>query len=230
EAYLADAQRLTHTGSWAWNIATREIRHSSEEHFRLYGFDPARRAPSPEEFWQRIHPDDRPEVVDALERAWRAGKDFEAHFRIVLPDTTTKYVHGVGHPVVDASGDLVEFVGTLVDVTERRRADQERERLRQAQADLAYLSRVTTMGEMTASLAHEIRQPIAAAVTDAQTCLRWLGRDNPAVEEARQAASRVVNDATRAAEIISRISVLFEKGALQREPVDVNELIREMIV
>src|SRR5256886_7638456 len=126
EAYLADAQRLTHTGSWAWNIATREIRHSSEEHFRLYGFDPARRVPSPEEFWQRIHPDHRPEVVDTFDRAWRAGRDFEAHFRIVLPDATTKYVHGVGHPVFNASGDLVEFVGTLVDVTERWRADQDR--------------------------------------------------------------------------------------------------------
>jgi signal transduction histidine kinase len=102
--------------------------------------------------------------------------------------------------------------------------------LRQAQADLAYLSRVTTMGELTASLAHEIRQPIAAAVTDARTCLRWLMRQSPDVEEACEAASRVVKDATRAADIISSISVMFQKGALQRESVDVNEIIREMIV
>ena len=113
---------------------------------------------------------------------------------------------------------------------ERKLAREERERLRQAQADLAHINRVTTMGELTASLAHEIKQPISAAVTNAKTCLRWLGRDEPDLAEAREAASRLVTDVTRAAEIISRISLLFKKGALQRELVDVNELIREMIV
>lgn len=113
---------------------------------------------------------------------------------------------------------------------ERKLAREERERLRQAQADLAHINRVTTMGELTASLAHEIKQPITAAVTNARTCLRWLGRDAPDVSEAREAASRIVTDVTRAADIISRISLLFKKGALQHELVDVNELIREMIV
>jgi PAS domain S-box-containing protein len=230
EAYLAEAQKLAHTGSWACDIVTREMRHSSEEHSRLYGFDPERGIPSFEEFVQRIHPEDRTRVVETAERANSAGKDFEAHFQAVLPDGTTKYLHSVGHPVFNASGDLVEFVGTLIDVTERRRADEERERLRQTQADLAYLSRVTTMGELTASLAHEIRQPIAAAITNAKTCLRWLGRDEPDLAEGREAAARIVKDVTRAADIISRISLLFKKGALQRELVDVNELIREMIV
>jgi signal transduction histidine kinase len=113
---------------------------------------------------------------------------------------------------------------------ERKLAGEERERLRQLQADLAHINRVTTMGELTASLAHEVNQPIAAAVTDANTCLRWLTRDRPDVEEARQAASRIVKDATRAGEIISRIRLLFKKGIPQRELVDVNEVIREMIV
>jgi C4-dicarboxylate-specific signal transduction histidine kinase len=121
-------------------------------------------------------------------------------------------------------------VGAVTDVTERKRAEEERERLRQVQADLAHLSRVTTMSELTASLAHEIKQPIAAAVTNANTCLRWLTRDHPEVEEACAAASRLVKDATRAADIIGRISLLFKKGVLQRELVDVNELIQEMIV
>jgi C4-dicarboxylate-specific signal transduction histidine kinase len=113
---------------------------------------------------------------------------------------------------------------------ERKLAREERERLRQAQADLAHINRVTTMGELTASLAHEIRQPISAASTNAKTCLRWLGRDDPDVPEAREAASRIVKDITRAADIIGRISLLFKKGGLQPELVDVNELIREMIV
>jgi PAS domain S-box-containing protein len=230
EAYLAEAQRLTHTGSWACNIFTREIRHSSEEHSRLYGFDPDKGLPSFEEFHQRIHPEDRAGVTETLERACRAGIDCEAHFRVVLPDGTTKYVHSIGHPVFNASGDVVEYVGILMDVTERRRADEERERLRQVQADLAHVTRVSTLSELTASLAHEIKQPISAAVTNAKTCLRWLGRDNPDVAEASEAASRLVKDVTRAADIISRISGLFKKGAPQRELVDVNELVREMIV
>ena len=103
-------------------------------------------------------------------------------------------------------------------------------RSRQAQVDLAHVSRVTTMGELTASLAHEVNQPIAAAVTDAKTCLRWLTRDQPDLEEAREAASRMAKDVTRAADIISRIGLLFKKVSPQRELVDVNEVVREMIV
>jgi C4-dicarboxylate-specific signal transduction histidine kinase len=125
---------------------------------------------------------------------------------------------------------LVQFVGSVIDVTERKRAEEERERLRQAQADLARVNRVTTMGELTASLAHEVNQPIAAAVTNANTCLRWLTRDHPNVEEARAAAMRIVKDSTRAAEIISRVRLLFKKGTPERELVDVNEVVREMIV
>jgi PAS domain S-box-containing protein len=113
---------------------------------------------------------------------------------------------------------------------ERKLARKERERLRQAQADLAHINRVTTMGELTASLAHEIKQPITAAGINARTCLRWLGRDDPNVSEAREAASRLVTDITRAAEITGRISLLFKKGPPQRESVDANEVIREMVV
>jgi C4-dicarboxylate-specific signal transduction histidine kinase len=158
------------------------------------------------------------------------GTDFDAHFRIVHPDGTIKYVYGTGHPVFNESGDLVEFFGTVIDITERKRAEEEREILRQAQADLAHVNRVTTMGELTASLAHEVNQPIAAAVTNANTCLRWLTRDYPDLEEARAAAMRIVKDGTRAAEIISRIRLVFKKGVPERELVDVNDVIREMIV
>jgi PAS domain S-box-containing protein len=128
-------------------------------------------------------------------------------------------------PLETEEGTLVS--GAVRDLTERTRAE---EALRQAKADLTHVSRVTTMGELTASLAHEIKQPIAAAVTDANTCLRWLGRDQPDLAEAREAASRVIKDATRAADIISRVRLLFEKGTPQQELVDVNEVIQEMIV
>ena len=230
EAYLTEAQRLTHTGSWAYNINTKELIHSSEEHSRLFGFDPARGVPSFEELVQRIHPEDRSPSLQEFANPSPEGTDFDAHFRIIHPDGTTKYVYGTGHPIFNASGDLVEFFGTVMDVTERKRAEEERERLRQAQADLARVNRVTTMGELTASLAHEVNQPIGAAVTNASTCLRWLAADTPNLEEARAAAMRVVTDGKRAAEIITRVRQLFKKGSTERELVEINEVIREMMV
>src|SRR5713226_7163862 len=227
EAYLAEAQRLTHTGSWAWRIAGRDALHLSEEWYRIYGFDPEKGPPAFEERLQRTHPEDRAKWQGAIDRAIAEKSDYEVGFRILLPGGTVKYIHTVGHPVLNASGDLEQFVGSSTDITQRKLAE---EALRQAQADLAHVSRVTTMGELTASLAHEVNQPIAAAVTDANTCLRWLARDRPDVEEAREAALRVVKDATRAAEIIARVRLVFKKGVAQRELVDVNEVIREMIV
>jgi PAS domain S-box-containing protein len=227
ESYLAEAQRLTHTGSWVWQVAGRNALHLSDEWYRLYGFDPEKGPPVWEERLQRIHPEDRAKWEVAIERAIAAASDYEVEFRILFPDSTVKYLHTVGHPVFTASGDLVEFVGSSTDITERKRAE---EALRQTQTDLARVSRVTTMGELTASLAHEVNQPIAAASTNANTCLRWLAGDTPNIEEARAAAMRIVKDGNRAAEIVSRIRQLFKKGTSQRELVDVNEIIREMIV
>jgi PAS domain S-box-containing protein len=123
-----------------------------------------------------------------------------------------------------------ETLAFVLDLTERKRAEEERERLRHAQADLAYMSRVITVGELAASLAHEIKQPIAAAVLNARTCVRWLKRDSPDITEACEAASRVVRDSTRAADIVDRVRSLYRRGAPQRELVDLNEIIQEMIV
>ena len=349
EAYLAEAQRLTHTGSWAWRVAGRDALHLSEEWYRIYGFDPEDGPPAFEQLLQRTHPEDRAKWKGAIDRAIDRKSDYEVEFRILLPDATTKYIHTVGHPVLNASGDLVQFVGSSTDITERKRAEQatqllaaivesshdaivskrldgvitswnkgaegmfgyaaeeavgqnitliipperrdeertiveqltrgervdhfetvrmrkdgslldvsltispmkdasgrvvgasklarditERKRaeeaLRQAQTDLAHASRLTIMGEFTASLAHEVKQPIAAVVTDANTCVRWIMRDEPDLKEAREAAWRIVKDAKRASEIIDRVRLLFKKGTPQRELVDVNELAREMIV
>jgi PAS domain S-box-containing protein len=174
-----------------------------------------------------VHPDDLPRYVDEWRAALAAGQPMESEVRLQRADGQYRWWLTRNVPLHDELGNIVKWYGTAIDIEDRHQTE---EALREAQANLARVSRVTTMGELTASLAHEIRQPIAAAVTNARTCLRWLGRDQPDVAEAREAASRIVNDVIRATDIISSISLLFKKGALQREPVDVNELIREMIV
>jgi PAS domain S-box-containing protein len=229
EAYLAEAQRLSHTGSWASTPAVGEIRFFSEECYRVCGFDPHAGPPRYETFLQRIHPDDQAQFKETVDTAGREKREFELNYRIIHPGGEVRDIHAIGHPVFNPSGDLLEFVGTVIDVTERKLAEEQRERLREARADLARINRVTAMGELTASLAHEANQPIAAAVTDANTCLRWLTRDEPDLVEAREAASRMVKDAARAAEIIARIRSFFTKGISQRELVNVNELIQGMI-
>src|SRR6266436_4294110 len=230
ESYLAEAQRLTRTGSWAWRVAGRDAVHLSEEWYRIYGFDPEEGLSAWEKRRQRMHPEDQAKWQGVIERAIAEKSDYDVEHRILLPDGTVKYTQTVGHPVLNASGDVVQFVGTMIDVTERKRAEEERERLRHAHADLARVNRVTMMGELTASLAHEVNQPIAAAVTSATSCLHWLAGEVPNLDKARAAAMRIVKDGTRAAEIMSRIRLLFQKGSPQLELVDVNEITEEMIV
>jgi PAS domain S-box-containing protein len=227
EGYLAEAQRLAHMGSWVWRVEGKKALHLSEEWYRIYGFDPEKGPPAWEERVLRVHPEDRTKWTETIDRAIAQASDYQVEFRILLPDGAVRYIQTVGHPVLDASGNLVEFVGNSMDVTERRLGE---ESLRETQADLARVSRVTTMGELTASLAHEVNQPIAAASTNAHTCLRWLNNDPPNVEEARLAAMRIAKDAKRAGEIVNRVRQLFKKGTSQRELLDVNEIIREMIV
>jgi PAS domain S-box-containing protein len=230
ESYLAEAQRLTHTGSGAWRVPGWDALYLSEEWYRIYGFDPREGLSAWKDRLKRMHPEDRANVQETKDRAIREKSDYELDHRIVLPDGTVKYTHTVGHPILNASGDVEQFVCTMMDVTERKQAEEAREALRRAQADLARVSRVTTMGELSASLAHEVSQPITATVLDASTCLSWLARDPPDIEEARAAAMRIMEGGKRAVDIISRIRQLFGKGTSQRERVDVNEIIREMIV
>jgi PAS domain S-box-containing protein len=349
EAYLAEAQRLSHAGSFGWKPSTGEIVWSAET-FRIFQYDRAT-TPTVELVLRRVHPEDAAFVQRTIERVSQDPKDFDFECRLLIPDGSVKHVHVVAHALSDESGN-VEFIGAVMDVTERKRAEAElreseeqwrdvfennptmyfmvdaagtvvsvnpfgadqlgytvdelvgqpvlgvfpesereavqkniaaclehlgwakswearkvckdgtvirvretakavsrvsgpivliaceditdrkhaEEALRQAQADLAHVSRATTMGELTASLAHEVNQPITAAVTNANTCVRWLAGDTPNIEEARDAAMRSAKDGRRAAEIISRIRLLFKKGITERELVDVNEVIREMFV
>jgi PAS domain S-box-containing protein len=229
QGYLTEAQVATHTGSCAIDGKSREILYWSDEMFRLFGFDPENGLPMWDQWIQRIHSEDRDKFRIAGDRTFLERLHCDVEFRIVTPEGTVKHIHAIGHPVLSPTGELVQVVGTMVDVSEQRRAEEERERLRQAQADLAHINRVSTMGELTAALTHDIRQPISAALTNAKTCLRWLSRDQPDLMEARDAASRLIKDVTRASDIISRIGSLFKKGLPWRETVNVNEIIEEMI-
>jgi len=231
ETYLAEAQRLTHTGSWAYSPATGETLYWSEEMFRIFGLDSERVNSLATESAQIVHPEDFERMSEGARAGFREKAEFSQDFRLLLRDGTIKYLHVMWHPVLDEYGNLLQYVGTAADTTDRKRAEEERERLRRLEEELAHINRVSMMGELAASLSHELKQPIAAAITNANTCLHWLKRDQPEIDEARDAVNRIVQDGNRAAEIIDRLRALYKKGApADREPVDVNEVAREMLV
>jgi PAS domain S-box-containing protein len=229
EAYLAEAQRLSQTGSWAWS-PDQDIRYWSEECYRVLSFDPQDGLPRFEDFFQRLHPDDQPGFRELIQTAIREKAEWEADYRIVHPDGPVRDIHVLGHPVLSTSGHLVEFVGTVIDVTERKCAEQEREKLRHLEADLAHINRVSTLGEMAASLSHELKQPITATISNANASMRWLKRDKPDLEEACEASERIVEDGKRAADIIDRLRSLYKKAPPKRELAEINEIIGEMVV
>ena len=232
EAYLAEAQSLTHTGSWAYRADAGDlvVRYWSEENFRIWGFDPQQGLPTAEMVVQRLHPEDRDRAVEHGERALRARTDYTSEFRIVLPDGSVRHIISLGHSDFVAGADDIEMIGTHVDVTERKHAEEERERLRQIEAELVHMNRVSMLGELAASLSHELKQPIAGVINSASACLRWLQRDQPDVEKARESTTRIIRDSNRAAEVMDRLRSLYTKGApAERELVDVNEVLREML-
>ena len=229
EESLLEAQRLSHMGSWRHDIASGAV-IVSPEMYRLFGFQPDEDTSSVGFWISRNHPEDRQRILELFERSESQKTDYESYYRIVLPDGTVKHLHGVGHPVLSQSGELLEMIGTTIDVTEHKRAEEERERLRQLEADLAHMNRVTMLGELASSLAHELNQPIAAAITSASACLRWLARNPPDLERARAAAMRIEDDGSRAAEIIQRLRAFYKTGAPpQRELVALNQVVGEML-
>jgi PAS domain S-box-containing protein len=229
-SYLAQAERLAGIGTFAWEAPGRRPLYLSEEWYRVYDFDPTHGVPSWEQYLQRIHPDDRAALKAASDRSIAEKSNYDIEFRIVVPGGEIKFLHAVGEPVFGPTRELQQFVGVVMDVTESRRTEEERERLRRAQAELTYVNRVSTMGELTASLAHEIKQPIGAAVTNAEACFRLLDRDQPDILEAREAALEMVKDARRAADIIDRVRLLYQRGSSQLVAVEVNEVIQEMVM
>jgi PAS domain S-box-containing protein len=229
ESYLAQAQRLAHIGSWAWEVPGMKVVYASEEWYRIHGLDPQDGMPTWEQRLEQIHPEDRSQYRAAIHRAITDRSSFDVEVHILVPDSQDRYIHSVGHPIFDPSGKLMQFVGVAMDVTESKQAEEERERLRRVQADLAHVTRVSTMGELTASLAHEIKQPIGAAVTNAEVCVRLIDRREPNLAEAREAAVEMIKDARRAADIVDRVRLLYQKGSSQLERIDLNQAIEEMI-
>jgi PAS domain S-box-containing protein len=359
EAYLAQSQKLTHTGSWAWDARTQRVLYCSEEMFRIFGLDPRESLPTRKNFRQRIHPDDRDWVDKRFERSLREKVDSFDEYRVLLSDGSVRHINSSGHPVLDEDGELVGFVGTAVDVTERKHAELERRRLaalveqaadlmaiidlsggtpiylnkagmkmvgfdsweeararrgihyifpedrqfvnevlwptvleqgswsgemrfrhfktgepipvlysshriddpetgqpvnvgnvcrditerkraeaearendrryREMEVELEHANRVATMGQLTASIAHEVNQPLAAVVANAEACLRWLDRGTPDMDAVRRSVEWVIDDANRASEVIRRVRALANKTGLEKGPLDVNDVVREVI-
>jgi len=228
ESYLVEAQRLSNTGSFGLDRASGRIQWS-EETFRIFGFEPGT-TPTVERILQRTHPEDRRLVERVIDSASRQGKAFDVEHRLLMPDSSIKYLRVVGRPLENP----LEFVGAVTDVTDSKRAEAERneaqEALRATQAELAHVARVMTMGEMAASIAHEVNQPLSGIILNGKACLRWLSRESPDLAEARAAVERVVGDATRAGEVIARIRALTRKATTQKEPLDLNETIDQVLV
>src|SRR6201997_369549 len=229
QAYLAEGQSLTHAGSWACNLVKRQIVHSSDENARLYGFDPSQ-GPIPfDHYYNTILAEDESVISAKLGNAIREGADYDVEFRIRRTDGAIRFLRGIGHH--NPSQETGEYVGITMDITEQKHAEQERERLRQLEADLAHINRINMMGELAAALAHEIKQPIAASITSANALLRWLAHNPPDLERARAAATRIEQEGNRAADVINNLRSFYKKGApAKRHIVDVKDIIREMTV
>jgi PAS domain S-box-containing protein len=224
EAFLAQAQRLSSTGSFSWRVGTGEISWS-EEVYRIYGLDPA--LPLTRELiYSRIHPEDLPFINERAARA-RSGEavDFGYEHRLRMPDGSVKYLHTIHHGTRDHEGRL-EYIGAIQDVTERRRSE---ETLGKVRSELAHVARVMSLGALTASIAHEVSQPLSGIITNASTCLRMLAADPPNVDGALETARRTIRDGNRASEVITRLRGLFGKKAPTSEPMDLNEAAREVI-
>jgi len=222
EAFLSEGQRLSRTGSFFWRVTSGEITWSEQIH-RIFELDPHLPV-TLELIAARVHPEDLPLLQNMVERA-HAGRDFEYEHRLQLPDNRIKYLHLVGHGSKNKDGQW-EYTGAVQDVTERRLSE---ETLTKVRSELAHVARVTSLGVLTASIAHEVNQPLSGIVTNASTCLRMLAGDPPNIDGARETARRTIRDGNRASEVIKRLRALFGKKEPTTELLDLNEVIREVI-
>jgi PAS domain S-box-containing protein len=223
EAFLAEAQRLTSIGSFSWLVATDELAWS-EELYRIYEFDPGIKI-TLEVIRTRVHPEDLTLYEKMVEQARNGSEDFEWQYRLLMPDQSIKYMHAVAQATRDPSGQL-EYIAAVRDVTARRVSD---EALDKARSELAHVTRVMTLGALTASIAHEVNQPLSGIITNASTCMRMLDAEPPNVDGARETAKRTIRDGRRASDVITRLRALFANKSAAAELVDLNEATREVI-
>jgi PAS domain S-box-containing protein len=223
EAFLAEGQRLSQTGSFSWRVATDDVTWSEQLH-RIYGLEIG--APlTPELIRTRVHPEDTSLLERMMDQARGGRHDFEWQYRLLMSDHSIKYLHAVARAARDEDGQL-EYIAAVQDVTARRLSE---DALDKARAQLTHVARVTSLGVLTASIAHELNQPLSGIITNANTCLRMLGADPPDVDGARETARRTIRDGNRASEVIARLRTLFTKKASTTEPLDLNEATREVI-
>ena len=223
EAFLAEAQHLSHTGSFSWRVATDEITWS-EQLYRIYGLESS--VPVTLELIRtRVHPEDLTLYEKMVEEARNGCNDFEWQYRLLMPDHSIKYMHALARATRDQDGQL-EYIAAVQDVTARRLAEEARDK---ARSELTHVARVTSLGTLTASIAHELNQPLSGIVTNASTCLRMLAADPPNVDGARETARRTIRDGNRASEMITRLRTLFSKKSATTQSMDLNEATREVI-
>jgi PAS domain S-box-containing protein len=223
EAFLAEAQHLSHTGSFSWRVATDEITWS-EQLYRIYELESS--VPVTLELIStRVHPEDLTLYEKMVEQARNGGNDFEWQYRLLMPDHSIKYMHALAQATRDQDGRL-EYIAAVQDVTARRLAEEARDK---ARSELAHVARVMSLGTLTASIAHEVNQPLSGIVTNAGTCLRMLAADPPNVDGARETARRTIRDGNRASEVITRLRALYGKKDPTSESVDLNEATRAVL-
>ncbi len=221
KAFLAEAQHLSRIGSFSWRVATNEVT-CSDEFFNILELDPPL---TPERIRTRLHPQDLTSYEKIIEQARRDGIDFEWQCRLSMPDHSIKYLHAVAHATRDQDGQL-EYIAAVQDVTVHRLSEQAHDK---AQSDLAHVARVMSLGALTASIAHEVNQPLSGIITNAGTCLRMLGANPPNIDGAIETARRTIRDGHRASDVITRLRSLFAKKDAGTEPVNLNEATREVL-
>jgi PAS domain S-box-containing protein len=241
EAYLAEGQRLAHMGSWAWNPATLENLYWSEEMFRIFDINPQNGLPTAETFWQRVHPEDLDHVRELFMKVAQRSMEYEHDHRIVLPDGTVKHIHAVGHPVLDEHGKVVQCVGTAMDVTERKRAEDELRKHREHLEDLVkqrteQLAEAKTRAEAAnrakstflANMSHELRTPLNAVLGFS----RLLKNDPDVTPPQQETLDVIVRSGEHLLNLINNVLDLakIESGqvALKESEVDLPRLLHEM--
>lgn len=233
EALLAEGQRISHTGSWAWNVASDKLQWS-EEHGNIFGYRIEEVGGTFSNMLERMLPDEAALVANSMREAFARKEGFQFEYQATLPNGSVKHLLSTGRAVEGETGDVIEYVGTTMDITERKRVEAELQRsalhLREVQAELEHVARATSMGELAASIAHEVNQPLTGIVASGGAALRWLSRPTPDVSRAMVSLKNVIDDGRRASDIVTRIRKMFRKEMTTVEPIAMRELISDVTI